>query len=146
MCLVGTSLLAEAATSLGDARRASALYGVLLPYADRVAINHPEIATGSVSRYLGMLAAIQTRWVDAEHHFETALEINERIGARPWLAHTQRDYADMLLARDDPGDIERALLLVSDAAATYRELGMQTYEASSSALAAHLRRGTESWS
>ena len=54
------------------------------------------------------------------------------MGARPWLAHTQHDYARMLLARDAPGDRERAELLLSEALATYRELGMP--KASASAL------------
>lgn len=70
------------------------------------------------------MAATTERWDDAAHHFEDALEINERIGARPWLAQTQHDYAQMLLARDAPGDNKKAQLLLSQALATYRELGM----------------------
>ena len=50
--------------------------------------------------------------------------MNERMGARPWLAKTQHDYAQMLLARDDAGDRTRALKLMGYADATYRELGM----------------------
>jgi tetratricopeptide (TPR) repeat protein len=51
-------------------------------------------------------------------------------GARPWLAHTQDDYARMLLARAGPGDRERAQELLDAALATYRELGMETARAS----------------
>jgi DNA-binding SARP family transcriptional activator/tetratricopeptide (TPR) repeat protein len=125
--LVGISLLAEVATALGDAERASALYAVLLPYADRVAINYPEIAIGSVSRYLGMLGTTTARWEDAQRHFEDALAANERIGARPWLAHTHEDYARMLSARGGPGDGERALELARRARDGYRGLGMETF-------------------
>jgi len=55
--------------------------------------------------------------------------MNERMGARPWLAQTQEDYAGMLLARGDPGDRDRAQELLDQALATYRELGMGPYVA-----------------
>jgi tetratricopeptide (TPR) repeat protein len=132
--LVSMSLLAETASAIPDAERAPRLYELLLPYGDRVAVGYPEISTGAAARYLGLLAATTERWDDAERHFEDALQINARIGARPWLAHTQHDYARMLLSRDATGDTEKAQLLASTAVATYRDLGMQTYEASASAL------------
>jgi hypothetical protein len=50
--------------------------------------------------------------------------MNERMNARPWLAHTQADYARMLCARDAPGDHERADELLRLARATYGELGL----------------------
>lgn len=98
--LVGLSLLAEAASSLGDAEHAPALYDLLLPYSDRVAISYPEISIGCVARYAGLLAASMERWEDAERCFEEALEVNRRIGARPYVTYTQQEYAGMLRARD----------------------------------------------
>jgi tetratricopeptide (TPR) repeat protein len=127
--LAGMGLLAETARSLADAGRASIIYGLLVPYADRVAVAYPEIATGSVSRYLGILAATTARWTDAERHFEDALAGNERIGARPWLARTQGDFARMLSARGEPGDRERALELSRRALEGYQGLGMDTFAA-----------------
>jgi DNA-binding SARP family transcriptional activator len=127
--LVGMGLLAETAAALNDDDRASVLYRRLLPYADRVAVMYPELGIGSVSRYVGILAATTARWDDAERHFEAALEMNERIGARPWLAHTQVDYALMLSARGEPGDGERALELVGSALEGYRGLGMEGFAA-----------------
>ena len=50
--------------------------------------------------------------------------MNERLGARPWLARTQLDYARMLLRRDAAGDGERARGLLEAALATAREIGM----------------------
>lgn len=102
--------------------------------APTVAISYPEISTGSVSRNLGLLAAVMERWDDAERHFEDALEMNGRIGARPWLAHTEEDYARMLLARDGSGDPERARVLLEAAVAGYRELGMESRAERASAL------------
>ena len=58
--------------------------------------------------------------------------MNERMGARPWLAHTQHDYARMLLDRDAPGDRERAPQFLDQALAIYRELGMESYAAKAS--------------
>jgi DNA-binding SARP family transcriptional activator/tetratricopeptide (TPR) repeat protein len=133
--LVSMSLLAETATFLRDSQRAAILYERLAPYADRVAISYPEIALGSVSRYLGLLATTMDRFDEAERHLEDALARNQRIGARPWFAHTQGDYARMLLARDGVGDREHAQKLVDEALVTYRDLGMDAYAARVSALA-----------
>jgi len=94
----------------------------------------PEGFRGSVSRYLGSLATVTKRWEKAERHFEEAVEMNRRMGARPWLAHTQHDYARMLVARGWPGDGERAQALIDQALATYRKLGMESHTASASAV------------
>ena len=58
--------------------------------------------------------------------------MNERMGARPWLAHTQEDYARMLLERGRPGDSEKARELLTEALTTYRELGMDAFAAKAS--------------
>ncbi len=73
------------------------------------------------------------RWSDAEQHFDEALAMNARMGARPWLAQTQHDYARMLLARGASADRSRAGRLLDDARSTYGELGMKAYEASAAA-------------
>jgi hypothetical protein len=65
------------------------------------------------------------RWEDAEAHFEAALAMNARMRARPWLAHTQRDFAAMLRDRARPHDLERAWRVLADARTAYRELGME---------------------
>jgi DNA-binding SARP family transcriptional activator/tetratricopeptide (TPR) repeat protein len=134
--LFGWSLLAEVCSFLGDSVHAPRLYALLRPHAHRNAVCHPACAAGSVSRYLGLLSATSSRWEEAERHFEDGLEMNERMGARPWVAHTQHDYARMLLARDLSGDRDKAQLLLAKALATYGELGMATSAASASALAA----------
>jgi tetratricopeptide (TPR) repeat protein len=68
------------------------------------------------------------QWQEAEEHFEEALEMNTRMGARPWLAHTQYQYASMLLARSVAGDIERARKLLDEAETISRQLGMRSLE------------------
>jgi DNA-binding CsgD family transcriptional regulator len=121
--------LAEVCAFLGDIERAVTLYRLLRPYAAQNAmINEGVACYGCVSRYLGMLAATMAQWDAAEQHFEDALVMNARIGARPWLAHTQHQYALMLLARNQPGDHEKAVTLLHKALTTARELGMSGLE------------------
>ena len=134
MWLISLGLLAEAAAALGDAARAATLYELLLPYADRVAVSYPEACTGAVARYLGILAATTSRAAAAKRHFEDALAMNEQIGARPWLAHTQHDYARMLITHE-PQTARKAGRLLADALATYGELGMESHAAKAQALA-----------
>jgi DNA-binding CsgD family transcriptional regulator len=57
-----------------------------------------------------------------------ALALNARMGARPWLSHTQYDYATMLLARGQVGDREKAVALLNAASTTARMLGMQALD------------------
>ena len=128
---VGMGLLAETAHALGDAEHATTLHAKLLPYADRVAVSYPEVATGAVARHLGLLATTMRRWNDAEDHFQAALALNGRIGAKPWLAHTLEDYARMLVTR---GEARRARALAARAVAGYRELGMDTHAARAQSL------------
>ena len=122
--LLGMEFLAETAYVLEAPEPAAVLYEALRPYPDRVAVGLPDVSTGSVARPLGLLATTLARWEDAERHFETALEVNGRIGARSWLAHSRNDYAQMLTTRGAPGDAERARELMAQARAAYRELGI----------------------
>ena len=127
--LFGMSFLAETAGLLGDAGAASVLHERLAPWADLHVVDQSEGMRGSVSRYLGILAATTGRPDEAERHFEAALAMNARTGARPWLAHTQADYAQH--ARGPrPGRRSRARPRArrGSAQAAYRELGMPAGE------------------
>ena len=140
--LYGMSLLAETAWLLGDSGSGAALYRLLVPWAAFTAADHPEGFRGSISRYLGLLATMTQSWSEAELHYEDALVADARMGARPWLAHTERDYARMLHARNGHGDRERTQVLLDDARMTYRELGMDSYAASSAAITHEADTGT----
>jgi DNA-binding NarL/FixJ family response regulator len=121
--------LAEVCAFLGDADRAIALYQLLLPYARYNIVAGGGVACyGAGSRYLGLLAMTMSRRGEAEQHFKAALALNARMGATPWLAHTQHDYAILLLGRGQPGDRERAVALLNEALASARALGMRTLE------------------
>ena len=120
-------LLAEVCAHLEDRSRAATLYELLLPYGNCNLLNWVEVCAGSASRQLGLLATTMSRWDDAARHFDNAIEMDTRTGARPWLAHTQIDFARMLTARGAAGDRDQARRLVTQACAIYRELGMHTH-------------------
>ena len=50
--------------------------------------------------------------------------MSQRIGARPWLAHGQQDYAQVLVSRAAAGDVEKAVELLEASLSTARALGM----------------------
>lgn len=118
-------MLAEICERLGEPGHAPRLYRALLPYGGCVVMTNPEICLGSAARYLGLLASSMGRAADAVSHFERALETNGRMEARPWLARTQADLARTLLARDAPGDRDRAGELARAALETFGALGME---------------------
>jgi DNA-binding SARP family transcriptional activator len=126
---VSLCFLSEMAVRLGAVDHASALYERLLPFADRVAITYPEISLGAISRFLGILAAATGHWDDSQRHFEDALHLNDRIGARPSLAHTRENYARMLFERGNAGDKQEADKLLAAAVAAYRKCGMESHAA-----------------
>jgi DNA-binding SARP family transcriptional activator len=94
--LVSTGLLADAASALGEVEQAEVLYELLAPYEDRIAISYPEVSTGAVARNLGVLAAMIGRRDEARRHFAAAVALHRRIGARTWLARTERDASSLL--------------------------------------------------
>ncbi len=108
--LIAITLMAEVCGALGDAPRAAELYGLLSPYAGRnVVVGRNATCNGSASRLLGVLAVAQGPWDVAEGHFDEAQRMHASMGARPWHARTQVSYAELLLARRGPGDVERAI-------------------------------------
>jgi tetratricopeptide (TPR) repeat protein len=126
--LLGTSLAADACALLGDEDAARVLYGQLLPFAGAHAIGHAEGSIGAVDRYLGLLAATLGRPDDAVHHLEQAISVNDRMGTRPWSAHSRHDLARVLRRRARAGDQARAEELDRAALATARQVGMTVLE------------------
>jgi eukaryotic-like serine/threonine-protein kinase len=134
--LFSLHLLAEVCRYLDRPEEAAVLYERLLPYADSNASLPPELCGGSVSRGLGILAAVMSKPTDAAAHFEHALEKNAAMGASPWVAHTQYDYARMLVSDASPGSADRADELVESCLATCRALGMHRLEEHAAELSA----------
>jgi hypothetical protein len=124
--LIMMAVLAEAATALGDCRRAARIYDLLLPYESLNAFEHLlRTDGGSIGHFLGQLAATRGDLDAAVLHFESAMEMNARMGARPHLARSQAECGGALRARSGPGDSERARELIARAQATADDLGMK---------------------
>jgi class 3 adenylate cyclase/tetratricopeptide (TPR) repeat protein len=126
---IGIARLSLVCSSLGDERRASTLYDLFAPYAGKnVVVGAAASSAGSSDRYLGLLAATMSRWDAAEQHFHDAIDQNEAMEARPFTAFTIYDYSNMLLRRNEPGDVERAHDLLDRALVIARDVGMTGLE------------------
>ncbi|MGO9603200.1 MAG: adenylate/guanylate cyclase domain-containing protein [Candidatus Binataceae bacterium] len=121
--LIGIALVARVCEFLGDPERAGLLYNLMLPYRRRNVVV-AAVSLGSAELYLGLLAATMSRFEEAQTHFEAALELNARMGALPWVAHTQYDFARMLLKRAHAGDRQRGIELLAAARETAQRLRM----------------------
>jgi DNA-binding CsgD family transcriptional regulator len=121
--------LADACATLGDEEVAAALYPELAAYAGtNVMVGHLVACYGSMDRYLGTTAAVLGDWERAEAHFQAALALNTRLGARTWLAHTAYGYARMLLARGVGGDRSEAQAQLGVALGLARAIGLPDLE------------------
>jgi DNA-binding CsgD family transcriptional regulator len=87
-----------------------------------------------------MLAAVLGDWDRAEAHFERAMELNRRMGAATWLAHTAYEYGRTVRERPG-GDPERAAALLGEAAELAQRIGMTALAGRVEALGA--RRPTD---
>lgn len=137
--LVAMSLLAEVTAFLGDEGRAAVMYDLLSPYPQQQWCGiAAEVSLGPASRPLGILATAIGRYDEAAEHFEAAIEQSERVGARPWVAHSQHAYATMLSRRGGHEAREHALALLKSALETAQEIGMASLGTRVSALMAQL--------
>jgi AAA ATPase domain len=136
--------MAEAAAIIRDEPRVQVLYWLLEPHARVYAtLGWGPGLLGSVSHYLGLLAASCDRFDDASRHFDDALAMNAQIDAPVLYAATQRRYAEMLLRRNRHGDQRRACLLLEKASATFAALDMPGHlEAAATLLAQRGRCAT----
>ena len=123
--LVTLTYLAEVAARLRETEHAEPIYASLLPFRDQaVTVPAFTLCCGAAARYLGLLASALGDWSAAEAHFEYALHLNERLQARPWLAHTRHEFSVMLSSRHRKGDQARAAELLAAATAAAKELKM----------------------
>jgi DNA-binding CsgD family transcriptional regulator len=134
--LATLTYLTDACAALRDEALAAELYSELAPLTGtNVMIGHLVVCYGAADRYLGKLAATLGDWERAEEHFESAIALNRKMEMRTWLAHTEYDYARMLLAQGSSrGDVAAAHL--SRAAELAAEIGMSALSSRVAALGA----------
>jgi hypothetical protein len=117
--------LSLVAARTGNAEAAIRLAGALAPYRGRLVVwGGANSAWGPVSHYLGLLAATTGQAGAAIGYFEEASELEEQIGALPYLAHSLHGLAATLTARAGPGDAGRAAQAQSRARDIAERLGL----------------------
>ena len=127
--------LAEACAILEDRPTAEAVYPELAVYAGgNVMVGHLVACYGAADRYLGDAATVMGDWERAEEHYESALALDMRLGARTWLAHTSYAFARMLLARGRGDDRLRAEEQLAVALGLARAIGLPALTARIGAL------------
>ncbi len=127
-------LLSETCVFLGDTQRAELLYRLMTPFAERNALLDIHVCYGPMEMYLGSLAALMSRWNEAERHFRNAMASNQRMGSHLWLARTKLYYASMLLRRDTGDDRSRALEQLQGAIEIASAQGMEAIKQKALAL------------
>ena len=133
--IIGVTMGAFVCARLGDAPRADVLLALLEPYRDQFASDRPTWG-GSVHYFCGLLERTLERWDEADESFTKAGEAHARLGARPLLALTRLDHAEMLVGRARMGDVRRARELLASALAIAEELGMKSVAGRARRLAA----------
>jgi DNA-binding SARP family transcriptional activator len=126
--------LAETSGHLRDIERAARIYDYLGPHRGLLPTTGGHMCFGAVDRFLGILAATLGRLEEAAGHYEAALELEERMKARPLAARTRYWYARALLERGGPADHDHASRLLQDALAIAEQLGMAPLATDSKAL------------
>ncbi len=97
--------LARVAAQIGELTSVRALYDVLLPFQGRLVVwGNANLITGPVDEHLGRLALRLGAVEEAVAHLDRAVELEQRIGALPWLAHTLLLRSGALAERDQDGD------------------------------------------
>jgi class 3 adenylate cyclase/tetratricopeptide (TPR) repeat protein len=102
--------------------RAGELYELLTPFSRQLAGSAGTVF-GSFPWALGTLAMTMERYEQAEEHFASAAEIEERLGAPLFLARTRAGWARVLIARGRPEDLDRAQSMLKQAEGTAGRLG-----------------------
>ena len=115
-------VLADVCADLRDANNAATIYRLLTPFASRNAMLGYVYCYGSINYELGKLAMVADHFDEAETHFQAALFGNQQIRAAVWVAHTQQEYANLLIRRVRDDDGERAVELFTSAHRTAETL------------------------
>ena len=79
----------------------------------------------STDHILGLLASLMTNHEDAEKHFKFVIDKSKKAGFKPTLVTVSSAYAEMLLDRNTPGDIEKAISNHAQALELSTDLGME---------------------
>jgi DNA-binding SARP family transcriptional activator/tetratricopeptide (TPR) repeat protein len=117
--------LAEVSTRLGETQHTQDLSTALTPYTGQlIVVGWGTVCLGAADRYLAMLAAAGDRPAEAEWLFESALTLEQSIGAEPLATRTRVAHARALQTSGIETDARRPRELLDAAAHTAHQLGM----------------------
>ena len=123
--LVSLIFLADAVVAVRDKDRCRVIYELLCPYKGLNATLPGTLMLGTVSGYLGSLAAANGDLVEARSLFEESLIHNESMNARPALVRSKVELARLLLANEQESERVRARGLIEDARRDAVELNLR---------------------
>jgi DNA-binding CsgD family transcriptional regulator/tetratricopeptide (TPR) repeat protein len=134
------SQIGNVALMLGDAGTADRIYQEVSGLAPTYAGDGSGLvfSAGSAQRMVGDLALATGRVDEAIRRYTDAIEMNARIGARPFTALSRLGLAEALVAQGHPGDLPTARALVTEAAAEFRRLDLPGRLAAADALLARI--------
>ncbi len=136
--LNGMTEYAEAAVACGDPAFAEPLHRLLEPWADHFSTAGGLTAEGPVRLVLGGLETALGRYDAAERDFALAEAFCARVDARFFGARTALLWGQMLMARDAPGDLDRAQPLLVRAQSEAASSGYAVVERRATAALANL--------
>lgn len=120
-----TAAAANSRAALGDADACRILHQRLAPHAGTMAVAAPGgPAIGAVDLALARLASVLGDDAMARRHINAAIDLLDRIGARPWLARALLTQHDLLARSDDPADKSAASRALERCRALATELGL----------------------
>jgi hypothetical protein len=122
--LAATVATALVRTRLGDLVRAAPLYRALAPYAGRIALSGSTCPVfGAVDTALARLAVVLDDDAAARRHLDDAVAVNERAGARPWLARALVARGRWVLEHGSPTERPQAAADLARARALAQAIG-----------------------
>ncbi len=132
------NLLAYACLLLEDRQQAQVIYRLLQPYADRICVSGAGIScAGAASLALGRLALLLGTNGTAIVHLQEALDVMQRLRARPYIAQVRYGLA-LALPPSDPAALEHC----KQAEAIARDLGLPSLESQARRLRTELQSPT----
>lgn len=119
--------LSNAVACLGEQTWAAELHALLDGRGTDIVVG-ATVWVGPVSHSLGLLAATLGHLEEAATHFAEAATLQQRVGARGTLIHTNLAWSRVLSRRGRRGDGDDARALASAAAEAARDLGYPDLE------------------
>jgi tetratricopeptide (TPR) repeat protein len=107
--LAPTAFLAQVCSIVGAREHAAGLYAALSNQPSTCVRVGPLIGWwGPVDHHLGSLCRLMGRYEEAEQHLQSALDLEERIGARPFAARTLGALSGLARDRSSTHESNRA--------------------------------------